>query len=216
MYQVRIKGPRVEVSRYDGEPDYSAEIQKTFERFQQGAVKDYRVKYRGWPGMNHVGAQILDLVARLFSEEFSALGDYCRRHAGFVDPTIRQFDRELQFYLAYLDYIRPLRSAGLRFCYPELTADSKEIFAADTFDLALAAKLTGSGKAVVTNEFHLSDPERIIVVSGSEPGRQDDIRPDLRPAAPPGRHRLPRSRQCCPPLRVRPDLHPFRAGRGHR
>ena len=32
MYQVRIKGPRVEVSRYDGEPDYRApEIQKTFD-----------------------------------------------------------------------------------------------------------------------------------------------------------------------------------------
>jgi len=170
MYQVRTKGPRVEVSRYDGEPDYGAEIEKTFERFQQGAVKDYRVQYRGWPGMNHVGAQILDLVARLFSEEFSALGDYCRRHAGFVDPTIRQFDRELQFYLAYLAYIRPLRSAGLRFCYPEVVADSKEIFATDTFDLALAAKLTTAGKAVVTNDFRLANPERVIVVSGPNQG----------------------------------------------
>src|SRR6201987_3475948 len=78
-YQVRIKGLRVEVSRYTGEPDYSAEIAKTFERFQQGAVKDYRVTYRGWPGMDHVGAQIVELVARLFSSEFSALGDYCRQ-----------------------------------------------------------------------------------------------------------------------------------------
>jgi DNA mismatch repair protein MutS len=170
MYQVRIKGARVEVSRYDGEEDYSAEIARTFERFQQGAVEDYRVKYRTWPGMNHVGAQILDLVARLFSDEFSALGDYCRRHAGFVDPTIGQFDRELQFYLAYLDYIRPLRSAGLSFCYPELTARSKEIFASDTFDLALAAKLAASSTAVVTNEFHLSEPERVIVVSGPNQG----------------------------------------------
>jgi hypothetical protein len=170
MYQVRIKGPRVEVSRYDGEPDYSAEIQKTFERFQQGAVKDYRVQYRGWPGMNHVGAQILDLVARLFPAEFSALDDYCRLHAEFMDPAIRQFDREIQFYLAYLDYIRPLRSAGLSFCYPELSGDSKEIFATDAFDLALAAKLAGSGKALVTNEFRLSDPERVIVVSGPNQG----------------------------------------------
>jgi DNA mismatch repair protein MutS len=170
MYQVRIKGLRVEVSRYDGEPDYSAEITKTFERFQQGAVKDYRVTYRGWPGMDHVGAQIVELVARLFSDEFSALSDYCRQHAGFVDPAIRLSDRELQFYLAFRDYIEPLRSAGLGFCLPELTTDSKEVFATETFDLALAAKLTAAGTAVVTNEFHLSDPERVIVVSGPNQG----------------------------------------------
>jgi DNA mismatch repair protein MutS len=170
MYQVRIKGLRVEVSRYDGEPDYSAEITKTFERFQQGAVKDYRVTYRGWPGMDHVGAQIVELVARLFSDEFSALGDYCRQHAGFVDPAIRLSDRELQFYLAFRDYIEPLRAAGLGFCLPELTTDSKEVFATETFDLALAAKLAAAGTAVVTNEFHLSDPERVIVVSGPNQG----------------------------------------------
>ena len=169
-YLVRIKGPRVEVSRYDGEPDYSAEIAQAFERFRQGAVKDYRVRYRSWPGMNHVGAQIAELVSRLFPDEFSALAEFCRQHGGFVDPVVSQFDRELQFYLAYLDYIRPMRSAGLSFCYPELTSDSKEIFARDTFDLALAAKLTGTTTAVVTNEFHLTGPERVIVVSGPNQG----------------------------------------------
>jgi hypothetical protein len=169
VYQVRIDGPRVEVTRYDGEPDYSAEIEKTFERFRQGAVKDYRVRYRTEPGMNHVGAQILDLVARLFSDEFAALSEYRSRHAGLIDPAISQFDRELQFYLAYLDYITPLRKAGLSFCYPELTA-TKEIFARDTFDLALAAKLTATGGSVVTNEFHLTGPERVIVVSGPNQG----------------------------------------------
>ncbi|HVB46291.1 MAG TPA: hypothetical protein VNF47_26780 [Streptosporangiaceae bacterium] len=169
-YLVRIKGLRVEVSRYDGEPDYSAEIEKTFERFRQGAVQDYRITYRGWPGMSHVGERILDLVAQLFSDEFSALADYCQRHASFADRKIDQFEREIQFYLAYLDYIRPLRSAGLNFCLPELTADSKEIFARDTFDLALAARLVGAGKAVVPNDFELRDPERVFVVSGPNQG----------------------------------------------
>jgi DNA mismatch repair protein MutS len=169
-YLLRIKGPRVEVSRYEGEPDYSAEIERAFERFQQGAVRDYRVQYRTWPGMNHVGAQIADLVARLFPDEFTALTSFCRQHAGFVDPVISQFDRELQFYLAYLEHIQPLRSAGLSFCYPELTTDSKEIFARDTFDLALAARLTAAGKLVVGNEFHLTGRERVIVVSGPNQG----------------------------------------------
>jgi DNA mismatch repair protein MutS len=169
-YQVRIRGPRVDVSRHEGEPDYSSEIEKTFERFQQGAAKDYRVQYRTWPGMTHVAAQIAELVARLFPCEFSALAGYCTQHAGFSDPVISQFDRELQFYLAYLDFITPLRAAGLGFCYPEVTSASKDIFARDTFDLALAAKLVPAGQTVVTNEFHLTGLERVIVVSGPNQG----------------------------------------------
>jgi DNA mismatch repair ATPase MutS len=120
--------------------------------------------------MSHVGAQIIDLVARLFDEEFSALGAYCRRYAAFLDPAVRQFERDLQFYLAYLDYIKPMRSAGLSFCLPQLTADSKEIFASDTFDLALAAKLVAMGTPVVSNDFHLSGAERIVVISGPNQG----------------------------------------------
>ncbi len=169
-YLVRVKGLRVEVSRYDGEPDYSAEIEQTFERFRQGAVKDYRVAYRVWPGMNHVGAQILDLVARLFPGEFAALAEYCREHDGFLDAAVGRFDRELQFYLAYLDYIRPLRAAGLSFCLPEISADSKQVMARDTFDLALAARLAARGAPVVPNDVELRDRERVIVVSGPNQG----------------------------------------------
>ena len=49
-YCVRIRGDRVEVSRYQGEADYSAEVLRTFERFKQGAVKDYRIAYRRGQG----------------------------------------------------------------------------------------------------------------------------------------------------------------------
>jgi len=88
------------VSRYQEEDDYSAAVLATFGRFKQGAVKDYRIRYRMWPGMNHVAAQILDMVARLFPEEFAALDQYCRQHAAFLDEGIRRAHQELQFYLA--------------------------------------------------------------------------------------------------------------------
>jgi len=169
-YCTRIRGNRVDVTRYDGEADYSSVVLGTFERFKQGAVKDYRVQYRISPGMNHVAAQIVALVARLFPEEFSALDEYSARHAGFVDEGIRRADQELQFYLAYLDYIRPLHRNGLRFCYPQVSASSKQIRAADTFDLALARKLVTEGAPVVTNDFRLDGRERIIVVTGPNQG----------------------------------------------
>ena len=169
-YCTRIRGGRVDVSRYQEEADYSATVLKTFERFKQGAVNDYRIRYRTRPGMNHVAAQILELVARLFPEEFTALDEYCRQHAAFLDEGIRHADQELQFYLAYLDHIRPLRAAGLPFCYPEISASSKEVSAADTFDLALAHKLVAGRKPVVTNDFRLAGPERIFVVTGPNQG----------------------------------------------
>lgn len=168
-YCIRIRGLRVDVSRYAGEDDYSAEVLRTFDRFKQGAVKDYRVAYRGWPGMNHVGEQILELVAKLFEEEFSSLAAYCARHRDFYHPLVRRFDQEVQFYLSYLDYVRPMRSSGLSFCYPDV-GEHKDVFAADTFDLALARKLTATGKSVVTNEMRLSGDERVIVVSGPNQG----------------------------------------------
>jgi len=169
-YCTRIRGDRVEVSRYQEEADYSAAVLQTFERFKQGAVKEYRIRYRTWPGINHVTGQILDLVARLFPEEFTALDEYCRQHAAFVDEGVKRADQELQFYLAYVDHINPLRTAGLRFCYPEVSADSKEVLAAGTFDLALARKLVFEGKPVVTNDFSLAGPERIFVVTGPNQG----------------------------------------------
>jgi DNA mismatch repair protein MutS len=169
-YCVRIRGGRVDVRRYEGEADYSAEVEKTFERFKQGAVKDYRLAFRGWPGMNHVGAQILDLVARLFPDVFSALDGFCRTHADFFNDSVRQFDRELQFYLAYLDYIGPLRAGGINFCYPEVSTESHGILANETFDLALAHKLAADKSPIICNEFHLDGSERVFVVSGPNQG----------------------------------------------
>jgi DNA mismatch repair protein MutS len=169
-YCTRIRGDRVDVTRYQEEADYSAAVLKTFERFKQGAVKDYRIHYRTRPGMNHVAAQIVDLVARLFPEEFAALDEYFSRHAAFLDEGIRQVHAELQFYLAYLDYIGPVRAAGLSFCYPDVSASSKEVHAAGTFDLALARKLVTDGTPVVTNDFRLEGRERIAVVTGPNQG----------------------------------------------
>jgi DNA mismatch repair protein MutS len=170
QYCVNIRGGRVEVSRYTGEADYSAAVLGTFERFKQGAVKDYLISYRVEPGMDHITAQIAELVARLFPQEFDGLSEFCHQHATFADEGIQHADSELQFYLAYLDYITPVRDAGLRFCYPEVSASSKETHVAGTFDLALAHKLAAARKALVTNDFALDGAERIFVITGPNQG----------------------------------------------
>jgi DNA mismatch repair protein MutS len=169
-YALRIHGPRVTVSRYDGEPDYGAEVEEAFARFRQGAVGSYLVKLREYAEMDHVEAQIASLVARLYPDEFATLDGYCTRHRGFLDPVIGRFDHEVQFYLAYLELAGRLKAAGLPFCYPEVSARAKQTAAEGTFDIALASKLVPDGGAVVTNDFYLTGPERVLVVSGPNNG----------------------------------------------
>ncbi len=169
-YVVFIRGLRVEVRPYAGEVDYSAEITRTFERFRQADSTAYKFTFRDSPEMNRVEAQVLDGVAALYPETFSNLSGFRRAWAGFLDPTIAAFDREVQFYLAYLGYIGPLRQAGLRFCYPTVTATDKQVFARECFDLALAAKLVRANSLPVTNDFYLRDPERIMVITGPNQG----------------------------------------------
>ena len=169
-YCINIKGNRVRVTPYEGEADYSAEVVRTFAKFAQGAVKDYRSGFRNWPEMNHVEEQILGLVARLFPDVFGSLDDFCGRHAAYVDKTVGAFDREIQFYTAYLDFIAPMRAAGLEFCYPEVSGDSKDEDVRDAFDLALAAKLMPRAADVVRNDFRLAGRERIFVVTGPNHG----------------------------------------------
>jgi DNA mismatch repair protein MutS len=158
------------VRRYEGETDYSAEVEETFAKFRQGTVKDYRVRLAVGSGMSHVEARILDLVAKLYPEAFSHLDQYCAKHSGYLDETIAVFDREVQFYVAYLEYIEPIKRAGLPFCYPQVSATSKEVCSGDGFDLALANKCVGEGTAVVCNDFYLEGPERILIVSGPNQG----------------------------------------------
>jgi DNA mismatch repair protein MutS len=169
-YCINIKGNRVKVTKYEGEADYSAEVQRTFAKFAENSVKNYRVGFRSWAEMDHVEAHILDLVARLYPEVFQALDEFRARHSGYLDETIRVFDREVQFYTAYLDFIAPMIKAGLDFCYPAMSAESKEITAHDSFDLALAAKLMPKATAVVRNDLYLTGPERIFVVTGPNHG----------------------------------------------
>ena len=40
-YSVRVQGGKVTVTKYQGDADYSAEVQETFSRFRQGAVSSH-------------------------------------------------------------------------------------------------------------------------------------------------------------------------------
>jgi DNA mismatch repair protein MutS len=169
-YCVSIKDKTVKVSKYDGEIDYRAAVDNTFARFRQDAARDYSIEPGRAEVIDHVEAQILDRVARLYPDIFSSLDNYYLKQSNFLDETLSSFDREIQFYLAYLDFISTFKRAGLQFCYPQISPTSKEIYNYEGFDLALANKLVPQHLPIVCNDFYLRDKERVLIVSGPNQG----------------------------------------------
>jgi hypothetical protein len=72
-YCILINGRNVRVRKYEDETDYSIVVSQTFEKFRREAVKDYTTNFPGVVEMNHVEANILELVAKLYPEIFSTV-----------------------------------------------------------------------------------------------------------------------------------------------
>ena len=170
QYSILVKDNGFRVRNYDSESDYSAEVTDVFKKFQQGDANNYLVKFQDYLGMNSIEGTVLDFVALLNQELFSSLDEFCGQHANYADPVLVKFDREIQFYMSYIEYISRLKRAGLAFCYPLVSIDEKDVNDEAGFDLALATKLIGEKKSIVCNDFRLSGKERIFVVSGPNQG----------------------------------------------
>jgi DNA mismatch repair protein MutS len=170
-YRLHIDTDQVRVARASNpsETDYAAEVDRTFARFKTDGATQYAFTASASAAMYELEGAVLETVAEIYPKVFERLESYAERHAGFVDATVAAFDREIHFYLEYLHYTADLRAIGLAFCYPVVSATSRSIAGGDAFDLALAHRLHDAG-AIVTNDFVLNDPERILVITGPNQG----------------------------------------------
>lgn len=127
-YTVWIRGARVSVGPTDNEVDWADDIRATFARFADPGGERRGVASRGADSasLDPVESRILERVALEFPAQFAHLQEFVQAHPTPVDPLLARFDREVQFYLAWLDLVGPLREAGLRVDLPGVTVESKQ------------------------------------------------------------------------------------------
>ncbi len=165
-YRVRLHGDWIEVRPTDpDEPELASRVLATFERFRQGAAQDYLQDIRDPGAMDHVEAAVASFVARLNPGAFAALEEFCRRHGSFVPQELTRVERELQFYLAYLELREATAAAGVTWSLPEITGGAG-LAIRSGLDIALLL----SGSATVPNDCELGAQERLVVVTGPNQG----------------------------------------------
>ncbi|MEV4125030.1 DNA mismatch repair protein MutS [Nocardia sp. NPDC049707] len=168
-YSVRIVDRTLEVAPADIAPDYSAAIANLFSRFGVGAPRPPRPRSE-WDDLNHMEEQILDHVAALHPHTLAQLTEFAHSHEQFADTDVMRFDREIQFYLTYLSFVRQVSGTTRAMCLPRLASHGEQIHAEDAFDVALLTRCGRSEAEVVCNDLRLSGPERVLVVTGPNQG----------------------------------------------
>lgn len=169
-FTIRIKDTSIYVRPYEGQESLNPEIEALFARFRQADAPGFDEVFPTTHTAQHIDSAILHLLAEWYPELFDELDTFIRQHGDFCHPVIVRFAREVSFYIDWQSYCAPLRKQGLDFCYPKLDETGEDIHFEGAFDLALARDLCEKGSIVVTNDFKLQDPERILVVTGPNQG----------------------------------------------
>ena len=169
-YTVFIDGDRITVGQYRGEADYGETVARVFEKFRRDGAGRYEFPHTSTVRMSQIEEVVLDRVARLNFELFEALARHCERYREFLEPTVRRFDREIQFYLAFHERVRVLAASGVEFCLPSVERGVRDVAIRRLFDMSLANKRFQEGQRVVCNDLQLSIRERVALVSGANQG----------------------------------------------
>ena len=166
-YTLLIGDGALTISLYDDESNYSGGFEADFYKFKQGAVKRAFVQiqrirsnksHRSWRPRTTSRGSSRRYSPGLTPSPLITRSVWTRRFADLIE--------RFSFIFAMLSICVAFEEAGLQFCNPRISSESKQIRVDQTFDVSLAILLTQRNFPVVTNDFHLDERERILFVSG--------------------------------------------------
>lgn len=167
-YILIIEPGKFTVKPFDDEREYTSVIEEIFGKFNdEECSEEYKFDIVKATGMTHIEAKITEFLKKLYPEPFEKLKNFYERYLNFIDETIVNFEREVQFYISYFEFISNLKSKGLKFCYPSFTKDILTVN--DAFDIVLASKEKLTSR-IVCNDIFLKPEEKMIIITGPNQG----------------------------------------------
>ncbi|MCR5625575.1 MAG: hypothetical protein K6G11_10160 [Lachnospiraceae bacterium] len=167
-YRVRIRGNYLEVMNKETPIDYSDVIKDTFKVFKQYETESYL--YHGFQvsiKLNAAEEKVMSGVVSYHINEFKRLKQFANTYKEYTHPEILNFYKEIQFYLSYVEFMRPLKKKGLMFTYPVFNREGdNHLLIQDGFNVNVAR----ANELIVTNDFIRTPNEEIFVIMGANQG----------------------------------------------
>ncbi|GAB2546942.1 MutS-related protein [Gracilibacillus alcaliphilus] len=168
QYSMFIEEDNILIYPDDNENDYCQSLSRAFKQ-EVELAGDSSLQLFAGVQLSEAEKELQTILRKHFPKPFGKLKPYYSKYAHFINDSIMNFDHELQFYIACLQYFRTLKHQGLRYCYPEIS-NQKELHIIAGYDLSLATSELHVDKKVIGNDFTLNPNERLCVLTGPNQG----------------------------------------------
>ncbi|RNI24843.1 MutS-related protein [Flexivirga caeni] len=169
-FVVHTHAGKITVAAPGDEPDFAGSVLETFARFSAPTGVDDTAERRGAHQLDRVETAVLHMLGQLFPRLFADVAAFHRTHAQFLPQWYRDAEREAAFYLQYLEFMRTLRPAGVKWTLPRLSRQNRAERIVAGCDVALARQRAGDQERCVSNDLQLTPPEQILAISGPNQG----------------------------------------------
>ncbi len=112
---------------------------------------------------------IINILKKSNPEIFKEICSFKGNFPDFRSEKLYTFEREVQFYLAFMSFMKKTKSYGYSMCVPQMSKDGT-FEGRGVYDLALVWKSAGRDYTVVPNDFAMKKSPSFFVVTGPNQG----------------------------------------------
>lgn len=165
-FRLGLDNGAIKIAKYEEKSLIEDDIFNVLDKYKVDDPIDYTRGY-GKPA-EYISAQIYTNLSKYYPDEFKHLELYSKHFSDFIDENIKEIVNEIQFYSAYILYIKSISDINIPFSYPSYDKDS--IYCTDGYDLALVVSNKLKGIKTIPNSFLYENKERVLVISGPNQG----------------------------------------------
>ena len=165
-YRLYFYDGTIKIAKIEDEELLNEKIDSALDKYGCDEVIDFSRNYGSIPV--HFLGQIYTELSKYYPREFKHLDLFSKHFKGFLDKTIIGFSNDIQFYIAYIEMQKRIKTMGLSFTYPEITDSYAKCVGG--YDLALAQTFFIKERKIIVNDFLYDKDESVIVVSGPNQG----------------------------------------------